>query len=145
MRTTIIVVVLLLAGGALTYLMMTGSGGGSDGDVIATASGLQYIDLKIGTGREAKKGDTVAVHYTGKLKTGVKFDSSLDRGKPFTFSIGAGDVIKGWDEGVPGMKVGGRRKLIVPADLGYGSREAGDGKIPPNSTLVFDIELISVR
>src|SRR5262249_52929036 len=107
-------------------------------------SGLQYVDIKMGTGREAKPGDTVIVHYIGKLKNGTKFDSSLDHGRPFDFKLGAGEVIKGWDLGVAGMKEGGVRKLVIPSDLGYGPR--GSGKpTPPNATLVFDVELLQVQ
>jgi len=109
-----------------------------------TASGLQYWDLKKGAGAVAKAGATVKVHYTGWLTDGKKFDSSLDRGEPFEFKLGAGMVIKGWDEGVAGMKVGGKRQLRIPADLGYGAAGAG-AAIPPNSTLVFDVELLGVN
>jgi FKBP-type peptidyl-prolyl cis-trans isomerase len=112
------------------------------GDVITTASGLKIDDLKVGDGAEAKKGDTVSVHYTGTLKDGTKFDSSLDRGQPFSFTLGAGMVIKGWDEGVAGMKVGGKRKLIIPAELAYGNQ--AKGKIPANSELTFEVELLKV-
>ena len=112
--------------------------------MIKTKSGLQYIDVKVGDGAEAKKGDKVSVHYTGTLKDGKKFDSSKDRGEPFEFPLGAGRVIKGWDEGVAGMKVGGKRKLTIPPALGYGARGAG-GVIPPNATLVFEVELLDVR
>ncbi|MBK9572755.1 MAG: FKBP-type peptidyl-prolyl cis-trans isomerase [Rhodoferax sp.] len=112
-----------------------------------TTSGLQYEDTKLGTGAEATKGQRVTVHYTGWLFNdgvqGAKFDSSKDRGDPFVFSLGAGMVIKGWDEGVAGMKVGGERDLIIPAALGYGSRGAG-GVIPPNATLKFTVELLGV-
>ncbi|MGZ3420512.1 MAG: FKBP-type peptidyl-prolyl cis-trans isomerase [Polyangiales bacterium] len=105
---------------------------------------LEKIDLVVGKGAEAKKGQRVKVHYVGTLqKDGSKFDSSRDRGEPFEFSLGAGEVIKGWDEGVPGMKVGGKRKLVIPPHLGYGARGAG-AKIPPNSTLVFEVELLGV-
>jgi FKBP-type peptidyl-prolyl cis-trans isomerase len=107
-----------------------------------TPSGLQYRDDSVGTGPEAKAGDLVSVHYTGTLHDGKKFDSSRDRGDPFQFALGAGSVIKGWDEGVAGMKVGGRRTLIIPPELGYGSR--GVGPIPPSSQLVFDVELLDI-
>jgi FKBP-type peptidyl-prolyl cis-trans isomerase len=98
----------------------------------------------VGSGATAEKGQTVSVHYTGWLTNGKKFDSSLDRGQPFRFNLGAGQVIKGWDEGVAGMKVGGKRQLRIPPELGYGSRGAG-GVIPPNATLIFDVELLGVR
>ena len=111
---------------------------------VTNPSGLKYTDLQQGDGREAKSGDTVDVHYTGWLENGTKFDSSRDRGKPFSFHLGAGQVIRGWDEGVAGMKIGGKRKLIIPADLGYGARGAG-GVIPPNATLIFEVELLGVR
>ena len=112
-----------------------------------TASGLQYEDTTVGNGAEAAKGQQVAVHYTGWLYNdgvqGAKFDSSRDRNDPFIFGLGAGMVIKGWDEGVQGMKVGGQRTLIIPPGLGYGARGAG-GVIPPNATLKFDVELLNV-
>lgn len=109
-----------------------------------TKSGLTYEDQTVGTGKEAKSGDTVDVHYTGWLKDGTKFDSSVDRGKPFSFALGIGRVIKGWDEGVAGMKEGGKRKLTIPPNLGYGAGGAG-GVIPPNAELTFDVELLKVR
>lgn len=112
--------------------------------VIKTESGLQYVDLKEGTGERARSGDTVEVHYTGWLKDGKKFDSSVDRGRPFSFRLGAGQVIKGWDEGVAGMRVGGKRKLIIPPELGYGKRGAG-GVIPPDAELIFEVELLKIR
>jgi FKBP-type peptidyl-prolyl cis-trans isomerase FkpA len=111
---------------------------------ITTASGLIIEELKVGTGAEAAAGQHVSVHYTGWLTDGSKFDSSKDRGDPFEFPLGAGHVIRGWDEGVQGMKVGGSRKLTIPADLGYGSRGAG-GVIPPNATLVFEVELLATE
>lgn len=110
--------------------------------VITTPSGLKYVDLVEGTGATPKPGDTVFVHYTGTLEDGTKFDSSRDRGRPFQFKIGMGQVIKGWDEGVGSMKVGGQRQLTIPPELGYGAR--GIGPIPPNSTLLFDVELIKI-
>ena len=109
-----------------------------------TGSGLQYEDLAEGTGEAAKAGDSVQVHYTGWLTDGTKFDSSLDRGSPFSFRLGAGRVIKGWDEGVAGMKVGGKRKLQIPPQLGYGARGAG-GVIPPNAELIFEVELLGIE
>lgn len=108
-----------------------------------TDSGLQYVDIVEGTGAMPQAGQRVTVHYTGTLEDGTKFDSSRDRGRPFSFNIGVGQVIKGWDEGVGTMRVGGQRKLIIPPELGYGSRGAG-GVIPPNATLIFDVELISL-
>lgn len=111
---------------------------------ITTPSGLIYKDIKVGDGKSPKTGDTVTVHYTGWLKNGTKFDSSVDRGKPFSFTLGKKEVIPGWDEGVASMKVGGKRKLTIPADLGYGARGA-PGAIPPNSTLIFDVELLEVK
>jgi len=106
--------------------------------------GLKYTDEQIGTGAEAVTGKTAVVHYTGWLMDGTKFDSSLDRNQPFSFPLGAGEVIKGWDEGVVGMKVGGKRTLIIPPQLGYGARGAG-GVIPPNATLKFEVQLVDVR
>jgi FKBP-type peptidyl-prolyl cis-trans isomerase FkpA len=115
-----------------------------------TPSGLQYEDITPGTGEEARAGQRVQVHYTGWLydptadkSRGKKFDSSKDRGDPFGFPLGAGHVIKGWDEGVQGMKVGGTRKLTIPPELGYGARGAG-GAIPPNATLIFEVELLAL-
>lgn len=117
----------------------------TSGKVVKTASGLQYDDMTVGKGKTAVAGKTAVVHYTGTLKDGTKFDSSRDRGQPFDFVLGAGNVIKGWDQGVAGMKVGGRRKLIIPANLGYGASGTPGGPIPPNAVLTFDVELIDVK
>jgi peptidylprolyl isomerase len=115
---------------------------------VTTDSGLKYMDQKIGDGTEAVKGKQVVVHYTGWLdkggSKGAKFDSSHDRSQPFNFMLGAGRVIKGWDEGVAGMKIGGKRTLLIPSKLGYGARGAG-GAIPPNADLIFDVELLEVK
>jgi FKBP-type peptidyl-prolyl cis-trans isomerase len=115
------------------------------GDGIKTESGLQYWDIVTGTGAVAKEGDRVRVHYTGWLTTGKKFDSSLDWGRPFTFALGNGEVIQGWDEGISGMKVGGKRQLRIPGELGYGEAGSPDGTIPANATLIFDVQLLSVQ
>jgi FKBP-type peptidyl-prolyl cis-trans isomerase len=109
-----------------------------------TGSGLQIVEIEAGTGPQAGSGQEVTVHYTGWLTNGTKFDSSRDRGEPFKFSLGRGQVIRGWDEGVAGMKVGGRRRLVIPPDLGYGSRGAG-GVIAAGATLLFNVELLGVR
>jgi peptidylprolyl isomerase len=114
-------------------------------DTVTTASGLKYIDIKVGNGATPKAGQTVEVHYTGWLTDGKKFDSSKDRNTPFTFPLGQGRVIKGWDEGLSTMKVGGVRKLIIPPALGYGATGAGGGLIPPNATLVFEVEFLSIK
>ncbi|HET7671667.1 MAG TPA: FKBP-type peptidyl-prolyl cis-trans isomerase [Burkholderiales bacterium] len=111
---------------------------------IKTPSGLVIEDLVVGSGNAASAGQRVSVHYTGWLTDGKKFDSSKDRGEPFMFSLGRGEVIRGWDEGVTGMKIGGKRKLTIPPDLGYGSRGAG-GVIPPNATLLFEVELLGLK
>ena len=129
---------------------MAGAGGFSASLGVDTAamtrtpSGLRYQDLTVGDGKKAEAGKTVLVHYTGWLPNGEKFDSSRDRNEPFGFTLGAGQVIAGWDEGVAGMKVGGRRKLVIPPDLGYGTAGAPPD-IPPGATLVFDVELVDVR
>ena len=119
----------------------------AQGKTVTTKSGLKYVDLRIGTGEEAKAGIEITVNYTGWLcengKRGKQFDSSIGRG-PFQFSLGAGEVIKGWDEGVAGMKIGGKRQLIIPPELAYGSRGAGQGIIPPNATLEFEVELLGI-
>ncbi|MCW3061025.1 MAG: peptidylprolyl isomerase FKBP-type [Capsulimonas sp.] len=113
------------------------------GAVVTTKSGLKYQDVVVGTGPAAKAGDNILVHYTGTLTNGTKFDSSVDRGEPFPFQLGVGQVIPGWDEGVAGMKVGGKRKLVIPGDLAYGPN--GQGEIPPNATLNFDVQLIAIK
>ena len=144
---------------ALFALILSACGGSGDGGGAAsgardfavdsaaltrTASGLQYQDVTVGGGAEARQGQTAVVHYTGWLTDGTKFDSSRDGGTPFSFPIGAGQVIAGWDEGVAGMKVGGRRKLVIPANLGYGEMGAPP-VIPPGATLVFDVELLDLK
>ncbi len=130
-------------------LVGAGQGGPDRGKteekVVSTPSGLKYVDQKIGIGEAARAGMKVRVHYTGWLKDGKKFDSSVDRREPFDFTLGANQVIKGWDEGVDGMKVGGRRKLIIPPYLAYGERGAGRGLIPPNAELTFDVELLAIN
>jgi len=113
-------------------------------ELTETSSGLQYVDLVKGEGRKAQVGETASVHYTGCLEDGTKFDSSVDRGQPFSFRLGAGRVIKGWDEGVVGMTIGSKRKLIIPPHLGYGARGAGR-VIPPHATLIFEVELLDLR
>jgi peptidylprolyl isomerase len=129
-------------------LTMTDDASAQSGKPVTTSSGLQVIDTQPGTGAQPKSGQTAVVHYTGYLndngKKGKKFDSSVDRGQPFEFPVGAGRVIKGWDEGVGTMKVGGKRTLIIPPALGYGASGAG-GVIPPNATLIFDVELLGVK
>jgi len=115
------------------------------GDGVKTSSGLIYWDIRVGNGEVAKEGSHVRVHYTGWLTTGKKFDSSVDSGKPFDFTIGNGEVIKGWEEGVSGMRVGGKRQLRIPPSLGYGSEGTPDGTIPPNATIIFDVQLLGVQ
>lgn len=114
------------------------------GPAVTTSSGLRYIDLVVGDGRKAEIGDTATVHYTGWLTDGTKFDSSVERGEPFSFRVGSGMVIKGWDEGVSTMRKGGKRKLIIPPHLAYGARGVGD-IIPPDATLTFVVELLDLR
>jgi FKBP-type peptidyl-prolyl cis-trans isomerase len=115
------------------------------GPGVKTDSGLQYWDIRVGNGETAKEGSHVRVHYTGWLASGKKFDSSVDAGKPFDFTIGNGEVIKGWEEGIAGMRVGGKRQLRIPPDLGYGAEGTPDGPIPPNATLIFDVQLLGVQ
>jgi FKBP-type peptidyl-prolyl cis-trans isomerase FkpA len=115
------------------------------GEGVKTPSGLTYWDLRIGNGETAKEGSRVLVHYTGWLLDGKKFDSSVDAGQPFKFTIGNGEVIKGWEEGIAGMRVGGKRQLRIPPELGYGAEGTPDGPIPPNATLIFDVKLLGVQ
>jgi peptidylprolyl isomerase len=149
MRTLFRMTLLALVGLGLTVSAAVPKDDPKDKDktekkVITTKSGLKYSDEKEGTGDPAKAGDTVDVHYTGRLKDGKKFDSSLDRGEPISFKLGTGRVIKGWDEGVAGMKVGGKRQLIIPSDLAYGKR-GRPPVIPPDAELTFDVELMKIK
>lgn len=144
-RTRLIaaVVIVALVAGAAAYLLVPGLPGRAGAEV-TTPSGLKYTDLVVGTGPSPSRGQTAVVHYTGTLTDGTKFDSSRDRGQPFSFAVGTGNVIQGWHEGVATMKVGGRRKLIIPPALGYGA-SGNPPDIPPNANLVFDIELLDVK
>ena len=141
-RVIAIIVVLVLAVGAIAYLLK--QRGGSSEALVTTPSGLKYSEMVVGTGATPQRGQTVTVHYTGTLENGKKFDSSRDRGTPSNFRIGIGEVIKGWDEALMTMKVGGRRKLIIPSAIGYGP-QGRPPDIPGNSTLVFDVELLGVK
>jgi FKBP-type peptidyl-prolyl cis-trans isomerase len=141
MNTKLVVLPLIVVVGVVILVLIgPGSPDNKEGQEITTASGLKYIDQKIGTGKEAKPHDTVVVHYTGWLKDGTKFDSSRDSGNPARFSLDR--VIKGWREGIPGMKVGGKRKLIIPSELAYGKE--GQDDIPPDAELTFEVELLDV-
>lgn len=133
-----IIIALVVVGGV--YLVVNQNNSNNN---TTMADELQVEDIEAGDGEEANKGDTVSVHYTGTLTDGKKFDSSHDRNKPFTFTLGAGQVIEGWDKGVAGMKEGGKRKLVVPPEMGYGSKSVGP--IPADSTLVFEVELLEVK
>src|SRR3989338_7134668 len=156
-KTFVVFVLIILIGGGAWWFLRRDSFDGSESvydqlkrtenaakSTIINVTKLMIEEIKVGEGAEAKNGDTVRVHYTGWLTDGTKFDSSVDRGEPFEFNLGAGEVIKGWDQGVAGMKVGGKRKLTIPPDLGYGDRGAG-AVIPPGATLVFDVELLGIN
>ncbi len=142
-RVIALVIIVALAAGAAAYFFVPGLPGTGAGAEVTTRSGLKYTDLVVGTGASPRVGQTAVVHYTGTLTDGTKFDSSRDKGQPYSFPLGMNRVIKGWDEGIATMKVGGRRKLVVPPTLGYGA--TGNGTIPPNATLLFDIELLDVK
>jgi len=137
----LVAALLLAAAGHAASAAQEPAAGGKE---VVTPSGLKYLDLKIGEGAEAATGKIVAVHYVGWLKDGTKFDSSRDRDRPFTFRLGAGDAIKGWDEGLVGMKVGGKRKLVIPPELGFGKQGVGS-VVPPNAVLFYEFELLEVR
>jgi len=137
----LVAALLLAAAGHAAAAAQEPAAGGKE---VVTPSGLKYLDLKIGEGAEAATGKIVAVHYVGWLKDGTKFDSSRDRDRPFTFRLGAGDAIKGWDEGLVGMKVGGKRKLVIPPELGFGKQGVGS-VVPPNAVLFYEFELLEVR
>ena len=144
-RTLIIVIVVLVIA-AIAFIAYSGfinKKSSTPNASSTTASGLKIEDLTAGTGQAAKSGDTISVHYTGYLADGTKFDSSLDRNQPFEFVLGQGKVIPGWDQGLVGMKVGGKRKLTIPPDLAYGAQ--GNGPIPPNATLTFEVELLGIK
>ena len=138
-----IIAIVIIAGLAVAAILFLVTRGGNSGTV-TTPSGLKYIDVVEGDGPSPQRGQTIQVHYTGTLENGKKFDSSVDRGQPYEFPIGTGRVIKGWDEGLMTMKVGGKRKLIIPANLGYGA-QGNPPDIPPNATLLFDVELVAIK
>ena len=150
-KTRMIAIVALVALGvaALAYVLLQSGGGenqvtGSEDGTTTTQSGLKYVDLVEGAGPTPQRGQTVTVHYTGTLENGTKFESSRDRNQPLPFVLGTGSVIKGWDEGIATMKVGGKRKLIIPPHLGYGM-PGNPPKIPPNATLIFEVELLDIK
>ncbi|MGB9235379.1 MAG: FKBP-type peptidyl-prolyl cis-trans isomerase [Terriglobales bacterium] len=146
MKTTILAIILIVLAALAMQTALAADSGPTKvtGDPTKTASGLEYWDIKAGTGAVAQPGHKVKVDYTGWLTNGKKFDSSVGTGRPFEFKLGGGQVIKGWDEGVAGMKVGGKRQLRIPPDLAYGANGAA-GVIPPNATLIFDVELLDVK
>jgi FKBP-type peptidyl-prolyl cis-trans isomerase len=145
MKTLALVSALVAAVGSLGFSACNKKTEDAAGAAAPQGSGLMIQEVKAGDGALATKGKSVSVHYTGTLTNGTKFDSSLDRGQPIEFVLGAGMVIKGWDQGIEGMKVGGKRKLTIPPELAYGARGTPGGPIPPNATLVFDVELVGVK
>jgi FKBP-type peptidyl-prolyl cis-trans isomerase len=149
-KTNIIIICAIIAAFVIgaAALLFSGKGsenGGKVGEEVTTPSGLKYIDEAIGTGESPARGKTVTVHYTGMLEDGYKFDSSVDKGQPYTFRYGIDPFIDGWNEGLLTMKPGGKRRLIIPPNLGYGARGNAPAKIPPNATLIFELELLSVK
>jgi FKBP-type peptidyl-prolyl cis-trans isomerase len=145
MKTLALAAALVVALGGCSKKKDDAAGSAASGATEAPGERLMIEEVKVGDGALATKGKTVSVHYTGKLTNGTKFDSSLDRGQPIEFVLGSGMVIKGWDQGIDGMKVGGKRKLTIPPELAYGARGTPGGPIPPNATLVFDVELVGVK
>lgn len=145
-RVIAIVAITAFAVAALAYILLqsSGSGGGEIGREIDTPSGLKYVDLVEGTGPTPQQGQMISVHYTGTLEDGTKFESSVDKNQPYEFPLGTGMVIKGWDIGIATMRVGGKRKLIIPPQLGYGVA-GSPPRIPPNATLIFEVELLNIK
>lgn len=139
-KIVIPLIVLMIAGG---FFLL--SNRGANQGVSMPENNLKITDIRLGTGEEAHPGDLLTVNYAGTLSDGRKFDSSYDRGTPFSFVLGTGQVIRGWDEGMAGMKIGGKRRLVIPPELGYGSANVGNGLIPPNSTLIFEVELLKIE